>query len=96
MLAKIILEHIVFGIALVNGLTEHVADGDVFEAFGFDFDLAFGRVGITTVDIYILLQTSGAYSEIDGNGQFQILMIIYFNTKQRLVFTVIQTSCIKC
>lgn len=35
------------GVDIENDLTEHVANGDMLEIFGFDFDLAFGGVGIS-------------------------------------------------
>lgn len=44
--AEIVGKFIAAGIAIINDLAKHIADGDVFEAFGFDFDLTIGRVRI--------------------------------------------------
>ena len=50
MFAEIVFKFIAAGFTFKDGLAKQVADGDMLEVTGFDFDLAVGRVGVNSGD----------------------------------------------
>ena len=60
MSAEVVFKRVSAGLALVNDLAKFVADGDMFDAFGFDFHLSVGGVGIDGGGVSMVFRNANA------------------------------------